>query len=155
MKAALMRTLLPPPLTDTHQQEQEPALDAVVVDPCGLAPLCDEPEFAALLDTMVADEAPRLFAVVQEYGVRADGAIVAWGMAFDDHAEVVSVGSGVRGNQPTAQDTLRLFHWGSHIRARLVWLTPDAATATEHADAVCSERGVAALPGAPPDEPAT
>lgn len=45
-------------------------LDALVNDPTGRAPLCDEARFAEILEGMVADNAPRLFAVVQEYGVR-------------------------------------------------------------------------------------
>ncbi|MGH3897610.1 MAG: hypothetical protein ACRDTA_05030 [Pseudonocardiaceae bacterium] len=38
-----------------------------VPDSAALAPLCDEAEFTELIDEMVAEEAPRLFAVVQEY----------------------------------------------------------------------------------------
>ncbi len=90
--------------------------------------MCDEPEFAAIMEEMVADEAPRLFAVVQEYGERVDGQIVAWGMAFADHAEVVSVTRGQRMSLPTPESALGLFKFGSHIRARLVWFNPDAAT---------------------------
>ncbi len=97
-------------------------------DPSGLTPVCDEPEFAAILEEMVADEAPRLFAVVQEYGDRVDGRIAAWGMAFDDHAEVVSVTRKRRMSLPAPENALRLFKFGSHIRARLVWFNPDAAT---------------------------
>jgi hypothetical protein len=78
------------------QRQYGHPLDAAGPDPSGLTPLCDEPEFTAILESMVADEAPRLFAVVQEYGKRVDGMIVAWGMAFADHAEVVSVTRGMR-----------------------------------------------------------
>lgn len=84
--------------------------------------MCDEPEFTALLEEMVADEAPRLFAVVQEYGERVDGRIAAWGMAFTDHAEVVSVEHAQRMSLRTPRNALRLFSDGSHLRARLVWL---------------------------------
>ncbi|MCA1671371.1 MAG: hypothetical protein LC799_03935 [Actinobacteria bacterium] len=44
----------------------------------GHAPLCGEAEFTELVGELVADEAPRLFAVVQEYGTRVDGRIVVW-----------------------------------------------------------------------------
>lgn len=107
-----------------EQQAHGHPLDALVPDPSGPAPLCDEPEFAAILEEMVTDEAPRLFAVVQEYGERADGMIAAWGMAFDDHAEVVSVARGHRMSLQTAENARRMFTSGSHIRARLVWLSP-------------------------------
>jgi hypothetical protein len=98
-------------------------------------PLCDEPAFAAILEEMVADEAPRLFAVVQEYGERVDGRIAAWGMAFADHAEVVPVKRGLRMSLQAPENALRMFKFGSHIRARLVWFNPDAATPTEDDEA--------------------
>jgi hypothetical protein len=62
---------------------------------------------------MVADEAPRLFAIVQEYGERVDGRIAARGIAFDNHAEVASVARGVRGSLRTSEVALRLFNRGS------------------------------------------
>jgi hypothetical protein len=60
-------------------------------------PLCDEEEFAAGLEELVADFAPRLFALVEETGERVDGRIVAWGMAFDDRAEVIGAYRSFRG----------------------------------------------------------
>ncbi len=114
-----------------NQEEHRHPLDALVVDPSGMTPLCGEPEFAAILESMVVDEAPRLFAVVQEYGERVDGRIAAWGMAFADHAEVVSVERGLRMSLQAPNDAPRLFTVGCHIRARLVWFNPDAATPAE------------------------
>jgi hypothetical protein len=116
---------------DPDQRQYGHQLDAAVPDPSGLMPLCDEPEFAAILDSMVADEAPRLFAVVQEYGERVDGRIAAWGMAFDDHAEAISVAGRMRTSLQAPENALRMFTFGSHIRARLVWFNPDATTPTE------------------------
>lgn len=94
-------------------------------------PFIDEPTFAAILEGIVADEAPRLFAVVQECGERMDGWIAAWGLAFDDHSEVMS--RDVHSSLRRPEDALRLFNVGSHIRARLVWFNPDAATPPEDA----------------------
>lgn len=106
-------------------------LDALVPDPSTLTPVCDETEFAELVDGMVADEAPRLFAVVQEYGERVDARIAAWGMAFADHVEVVAVARKLRMDLRTPENALPVFTVGSRIRARLVWFDPDAATPTE------------------------
>ncbi|WP_225978486.1 hypothetical protein [Gandjariella thermophila] len=117
--------------TAHDQQQQRHPLDALVPDPTGVPPLCDEQQFVAILESMVADEAPRLFAVVQEYGNRVDAQIVAWGMAFADHAEVVSVDRSLRMSLRKPKDTLPAFHFGSHIRARLVWFNPDATTPGE------------------------
>ena len=72
----------------------QPDPESAQAGPDTLAPLCDEVEFAELVDELVAEDAPRLFAVLQEYGERADGRIAAWGMAFPDHADVVGVDHG-------------------------------------------------------------
>lgn len=123
------------------QADQEPdsdcghPLDAGVPDPSDMPPLCSEEEFAALLEGMIADFAPRVFAVVQEYGERVDGRIAAWGLAFDDHAEVVGVDGGMRMSLQAPENALRGFTWGSHIKARLVWFNPDAATPAEDDEA--------------------
>ncbi|HEY0804907.1 MAG TPA: hypothetical protein VGD84_07580 [Pseudonocardiaceae bacterium] len=112
--------------------EHEPhPLDALVPDPAGLSPLCDAEAFAASLEGMVADFAPRVFAVVQEYGERVDGRIAAWGMAFEDHAEIVDVKGRVRMGMRSPEDALRGFAFGSHVRPHLVWVNPDAATRTK------------------------
>lgn len=92
-------------------------------------PACDEQEFAEIVESMVADDAPRLFAVVQEYGERVDAAIAAWGMAFPDHAEIVSYRMRMSVRAP--ENALRMFTVDGHIRAHLVWFNPAAATLTE------------------------
>ncbi|MGH3777247.1 MAG: hypothetical protein ACRDRR_16210 [Pseudonocardiaceae bacterium] len=99
-----------------------------------LIPLCDEAEFTELLAEMVADEAPRVFAVVQEYGERVDGRIAAWGMAFEDHAEVVSVGNGATMNVRSPERAARTFSHRPTITARVVWVNPDAATPPDEID---------------------
>lgn len=117
-----------PDTDDRHQ----PA--AVGPDPTEMTPLCGEEEFAAFLENIVADEAPRLFAVVQEYGERVNVRIAAWGMAFDDHAEVVRVDRRLRMNLRAPENALRYFTQGGDIRARLVWFNPDAVTPDEDDD---------------------
>lgn len=72
-----------------------------------------------------------LFAVVQEYGERVDAVIAAWGMAFDDHAEVVA--HELRMSVRSPESALRTFAGGPHIRARLVWFNPGAATVYDDA----------------------
>jgi len=48
------------------------------------------------MEGMVASNAPRLFAIVQERGERVDGRIAAWGMAFYDDVEIVGADGDVR-----------------------------------------------------------
>ncbi|HET9256814.1 MAG TPA: hypothetical protein VFO16_16670 [Pseudonocardiaceae bacterium] len=106
-------------------------LESLVPDPSGMAPLCGEEEFAAEVAAMVADEAPRLFAVVQEYGERVDGRIAAWGLAFEDHASIVTVDDRISGVALRAPEhSLRRFSIGTRIRARLVGLGPHPAEST-------------------------
>lgn len=115
---------------ETRREHDHP-LDAFVNDPSGRPPLCDEPLFAEITESMVADEAPRVFALVQEYGERVDCRVAGWGMDFGDHAEVVATDRSLRMSLGTPEDAPRLFNFGSHIRARLVWFNPDAVTPDE------------------------
>jgi hypothetical protein len=59
------------------------------VDPNELSSM-DEEVFSDEINKMVAEDAPRLFALCEEIGVRVDAGIVSWGLSFeDDHAELV------------------------------------------------------------------
>lgn len=92
------------------------------LDPATMDPFGTEEEFAEAVRGMVADEAPRLFAVVQELGVRVDARIAGWGLAYEDHVDVLGVGNSVhRGASPQPEDMLRYFQRPDHITARIVW----------------------------------
>lgn len=79
---------------------------------------------------MVNDEAPRLFAVVQELGERVDGRIAAWGMAFDDHAALVRE-RGVWLSVSSPDRARHLLGRAPDVTAHLVWVTPSAPDAAE------------------------
>ncbi|MDQ3151061.1 MAG: hypothetical protein M3R63_04825 [Actinomycetota bacterium] len=104
--------------------------DPQLIDPSTFGPLCDEAEFTELIEGMVADFAPRVFAVVQEYGERVDGRIAAWGIAFDDYVEVIGVDRGVRLSVQTPERALVRFGRRPHITARVIWVNPAATTPT-------------------------
>jgi hypothetical protein len=116
-------------LAHNRQANRQP-LDEFIPDPTGQEPVGDAETFTALVDCMVADQAPRLFAVVQEYGERVDCGIVAWGMAFDDHADVVGIG-GVQLSTRSPESALARFVRGTHITPHLVWVNPDATMPSE------------------------
>jgi hypothetical protein len=84
-----------------------------------LPPLGTEEDFAQLVAELVTNEAPRLFALVEEHGERADGWVIAWGMAFDDHAAVVGIACGLRGSFSSAQRARWAF--SRRAKVRLVW----------------------------------
>lgn len=101
-------------------------LDTTEIDPSGVPPLCDEPEFAQLIQEMVADEAPRLFAIVQEYGERVDAEVVGWGLSFVDRAVAFDT-AGRTMVLRSAENATRLFRGGPYVRPRLCWAAPEAA----------------------------
>lgn len=115
-------------------------LDALVRDPSGDPPLCDEPEFAQLVEGMVADEAPRLFAVVQEYGDRVDARIAAWGMSFDDHADVIGIEGELHLGVPSPDRVVRVFGIGTRVASRLVWVNSEADSTPMEDDAEALSR---------------
>ena len=62
--------------------------------------------------------APKMFAVVEEYGDRADRRIAAWGMAFANRATVVGVHGGSHLSMNSPEAALRAFNTNS----KLVWI---------------------------------
>jgi hypothetical protein len=89
-----------------------------------LSPLGDETEFAKLITDMVTDQAPRLFAVVIEYGDRLDAQLAAWGLAFDEHAYVVTIDGKNQYVVTEPESALRYIRDAAHTTPRLVWVTP-------------------------------
>ncbi|MFJ2557899.1 MULTISPECIES: hypothetical protein [unclassified Streptomyces] len=89
-------------------------------------------EFLALTEELVADTAPRLFAVVQTYEPEgtgpedADAWVAAWGMAFEEHAEIVSASGGIRMSVRSLDRAVGRFGRGDDISAWVVWV-PGAA----------------------------
>jgi hypothetical protein len=84
-------------------------------------PFCTAEEFDRLVNEMVVEFAPRLFAVVQILGERSDGRIAAWGMDFDDEVEVVDVEDQKRMRLNSPHQALHFYTHRPHISARLVW----------------------------------
>ena len=94
-------------------------------DPSGLPQLCAEPEFSELVTEMARTEAPRLFAVVLEYGERVDAKIAGWGLAFEARADVISIEGRLRMTLPGPEQALRRFHTRPHVHPRLFWITAE------------------------------
>jgi len=82
-----------------------------------------EEEFEDALQRLATEYAPALFAVAQVYGDKVDGRIAAWGMAFDDHVEVVSVDTGTTGHLGSVDGVLRWFGTAPNVTTRLIWLS--------------------------------
>jgi len=88
---------------------------------------------------MGANGAPRMFAVVQEYGRRVDARIAAWGLASDEHADAFSVDRDLWMKLQAADEALPAFDWGDHITPRLVWVNPNAPAPFDHTEPTPSD----------------
>ncbi|MEV0677585.1 hypothetical protein AB0I60_13790 [Actinosynnema sp. NPDC050436] len=88
-------------------------------------PLCDDQGPAEALRELVAADAPGLFAIVEERGVREDASITAWGLDLGDHAEVLSVDGGFRLTAQSPENAVRLFTATGDCAAHLVWVSDD------------------------------
>lgn len=108
-----------PPLLASDEDDADLTLP---VDPTELPPFGTEEEFAAELADLVAGERPRLFALCEEIGDRVDGWVVAWGLAFEDQAEVIGTDDGIRATCRSAETALRML--GRRRRLRLLWSDP-------------------------------
>jgi hypothetical protein len=94
-----------------------------VDDPAELSSMGDEKSFAEQVEALVAAETPRLFALVGEVEERKDAMIMVWGIAFAEHAEVVSAAhDGVRGVFNSAERACELLSAKGKVKVRLVWV---------------------------------
>ncbi|CCH28579.1 hypothetical protein ABZ816_35040 [Actinosynnema sp. NPDC047251] len=81
----------------------------------------DQSEYHQFVAEMITEEQPRLFAVLREFGEYEDAEIAAWGLAWEDHIEVIGP-HGVRLSSDSAERVVRRFSRGDDSSARLVWL---------------------------------
>ncbi|PSL56498.1 hypothetical protein B0I31_103247 [Saccharothrix carnea] len=76
--------------------------------------------------TLAAGEAPRLFAIVEEYGDTEDIRVAGYGLAYEDRAEVNSVEGDFHLSSQSPEHARSLFEISSESagvrRAHLVWL---------------------------------
>lgn len=82
--------------------------------------------FTALMREVAREDAPRLFAIVEEYGEAEEARVAGYGLAYDDRVEVDSVEGGFRLSSGSAESARALFEISSGDaevrRAHLVWL---------------------------------
>jgi hypothetical protein len=108
-----------------HQQPHEPT------DPQTLA---DETEFTNLITAMVANHAPRMFAIVLKRGERLDAAITAWGLALDNSAYAVTTDGKTQYLLAAPEQALQYVRRTANTTPHLVWVDPTAATPSEPTD---------------------
>ncbi len=87
----------------------------------GSSPRGDDTPSTSKINTMVTEQAPHIFALVEELKDPTEAVIIAWGMAFPDHVEIMSNGrDGVRGLFNSAQRAQQLLSVCNPIQ--LVWV---------------------------------
>jgi len=86
------------------------------------APLFGREKYERLVAGLIADLAPRMFAVVQDYGDRVDSRVAAWGLAFDDYTEIVGVDRDLRISAASPEQALIGFAHQPDITARVIWV---------------------------------
>jgi hypothetical protein len=85
------------------------------------SPLCDATEFVALMTEMVTDDAPKVFAVVEELGTRHDARIAGWGLAYETHVDVIGVDGAIHLGAATPENVLRRFGRQTELTAHIIW----------------------------------
>ncbi|MEV4732322.1 hypothetical protein [Saccharopolyspora sp. NPDC049426] len=103
------------------------AIDNQADDP-NLRPICGRARFTELVEALVADFTPQMFAVVQEYGDCLDADIVAWGIAFENRVEVIDVSGGLRMSLQSPERALQAFQTDGDFTTHLVWASPEPNT---------------------------
>jgi hypothetical protein len=86
-----------------------------------LPPLCGPEEFARLVTEMVTDDAPRVFAVVQEYGDRIDARIAAWGLAHAGHVDVIGLNGAIHLGAAGPETVLHRYDRRADTTAHVIW----------------------------------
>jgi hypothetical protein len=90
---------------------------------------------AYVLHEMAREEAPRLFALVEEYGCGEDVRVAGYGLAYEDRADVNSVEGDLQLHAQSAESVRTLFEASSRSagvrRVHVVWLGEAAATAQQ------------------------
>jgi hypothetical protein len=83
----------------------------------------DSTDFTAVIAEMVADQAPRLFAVVMVHGEQVDMQVAAWGMAFDDYAYMASADGKNQFFLEQPENALRYIRPDVGAKPQLIWVT--------------------------------
>lgn len=108
-------------MTELVEIEQSPTMDTVV---------------AALVREVAMEDAPRPFAIVEEYGEGEDARAAGYGFAHDDHADVTSVEGDFHLSAESAENARALFEISSRStgvrRVHVVWLDEAAAIIQQH-----------------------
>lgn len=86
----------------------------------------DEANFNTLVAEMVAEQAPRVFAIVLEYGEQIDARVIGWGMALEESAYVTTADGRTQYVLAEPENALKFVPRRIDTTPRLVWATASA-----------------------------
>lgn len=84
----------------------------------------DSARFDDLVSQMVADQAPRVFAVVLEFGEQVEAEIVAWGMELGEGAYMTTVDGRDQYVLAEPENALMYVRRRTNTTPHLVWAAP-------------------------------
>jgi hypothetical protein len=105
--------------------------------------------FALQMRELAHENAPRLFAIVEEYGEQRDVRVAGYGLAHDDHADVNSVEGDFTLHSQSAEHARSLFEISSRSagvrRTHVVWLDGTRVSVASAKPSARPARGPAGL----------
>ncbi|HVV23283.1 MAG TPA: hypothetical protein VHF06_27870 [Pseudonocardiaceae bacterium] len=79
-------------------------------------------QYADVVRQLVDGDAPRRFAIVQDWGEMFDSRVAAWGMVMGDHTMIVDAQAGPRVTADSIRLALALYTRPPHVTARVYWI---------------------------------
>lgn len=90
------------------------------IDRAPFSPWASREEFLAELQGMVTENAPAVFALCEEIGEYHDGVVRYWGVAHDDHTDLIGTGGSIHTGFRDADTAHRRLSFARR-RLHLVW----------------------------------
>ena len=79
-------------------------------------------DYEEAVQGMIEEHAPRRFAIFQDYGDQIDGRVAAWGMAFDDRADILDAGGSTWLSTTSPDDVLPRYARAPGVTSRVIWV---------------------------------
>lgn len=96
-----------------------------IIDSTPTSPGANEHDFTRDVREMVAEHAPRRFALVLEYGDKFDAEVYAWGIALDVAAYMTTVDGKNQYSMASAEGAVKYAPRRPNVTPHLVWVDAD------------------------------
>jgi hypothetical protein len=110
-------------LTEAECPPEEHAIYWGEGDP-GSLPITPE-RYEETVQYLVRADAPRRFAIVQDWGTHYDARVAAWGLAMGERTQIIDADVGPRMTVDSIRLALMLYAHAPHVTARVCWIDPE------------------------------